>query len=57
MCQKGVGIAGIDGNDAREAGNPGIAGRGNQLADIAIEREASDECVLACAAADDQNSH
>ena len=38
-------------------GDPGISGRADDVADVAVARQPGDQRVLARAAADDQNSH
>ena len=45
------------GSGAREPGDSGIAGRGDDLADVALGGQPGDQRVLARAAADNENSH
>jgi hypothetical protein len=55
--QDGLRVGNVTGNRSSQPRDAGISRRAEELADIAIGRETSDQRMLSGAAAEDQNSH
>jgi hypothetical protein len=53
----GLGIGQVDRHGAGQPGDAGISRRSQDVAAISLRCQPGDECVLARAAAEDQNSH